>query len=214
MKVLDFGLSIHTAERERADWAGTLLYMAPEVLRGDAPSERCDLYALGMIAYELLTGAYPFPERDAAAVSHEIMHTPLPRPGDVVDPRLRPILQRLLAKQPADRYADAGEVIAALAANLDLPLAEETVVTRESFLQSAPLVGRDRELAACIGAVRGALDGKGAAWRVAGESGVGKSRLLDEVRTLALVEGMLVVRGQAMRDGGGPYHPWRELVSD
>jgi serine/threonine protein kinase len=62
LKVLDFGLSIHTAERERADWAGTLLYMAPEVLRGEAPSERCDLYALGMIAYELLMGAHPFLE--------------------------------------------------------------------------------------------------------------------------------------------------------
>src|SRR5262249_1145637 len=95
-----------------------------------------------------------------------------------------------------------------------LPLVEETVVTRESFLQSAPLVGRDRELATLTSAVRDALDGKGVAWLVSGESGVGKSRLLDQGRTQALVEGKLVARGQAKRDGGGPYHPWREVVSD
>jgi tetratricopeptide (TPR) repeat protein len=214
VKVLDFGLSVLMTEREHAQWAGTLRYMAPEAIRGEAPSERCDLYALGMIAYELVTGRYPFDEANAARLSMEIGDTSLPRPTDAVDRRLRPILERLLAKRPEHRYGDASEVIAAFAVALDLPLIDETVVTRESFLQSAPLVGRDDELAKLISMVRAALDGKGAACLVAGESGVGKSRLLDEIRIQAMVEGVLVVRGQTMRDGGGPYHLWREIVSD
>jgi tetratricopeptide (TPR) repeat protein len=214
VKVLDFGLSIHAAESELATRAGTLRYMAPEVLRGDAPSERCDLYAFGLVAFEMLTGAYPSEGRYAGAVFQGVTGTRMPAGFEVLDARLRPILHRLLAKRPEDRYADATDVIAALSVALNLPLADETVMTRESFLQSAPLVGRDAELAELTRAVRGALDGKGAARLVAGESGVGKSRLLDELRIQALVEGVLVVRGQAMRDGGGPYHLWRDVVRD
>ena len=90
-----------------------------------------------------------------------------------------------LAKAPAARYRDAGEVVAALAQALDQPLLVETVATRESFLQAAPLVGRRDELVRLTAVVREARRGNGGACLVAGESGVGKSRLLDEIRTRA-----------------------------
>ena len=61
--------------------------------------------------------------------------------------------------------------------------------------------------------VRDAEQGSGGAWLVAGESGVGKSRLLDEIRTRALVRGVTVLRGQARAQGGAPYHVWREVVT-
>ncbi|MBC7813378.1 MAG: tetratricopeptide repeat protein, partial [Burkholderiales bacterium] len=51
---------------------------------------------------------------------------------------------------------------------------------------------------------------QGSAWLIGGESGVGKSRLLDELRTLALVDGALVLRGQAVTEGGLPYQVWRD----
>ena len=215
VKVLDFGLSLSrdAAERERGGFAGTLQYLAPEMLQGAPPSEQCDLYAVGVIAYELLVGSYPYPQNSALTLSLEIAGTPLPRPSDPVDSRFRPILERLLAKHPEDRCRDAAEVIAALAVALDQPLAVETVVTRESFLQSAPLVGREEELATLTGILRAAARGRGGAWLVCGESGVGKSRLLDELRTQALVDGFVVARGQAVGQGGGPYHVWRDAIS-
>jgi hypothetical protein len=138
-----------------------------------------------------------------------VLDTPLPRPDDALDPRLRPILARLLAKRPDERYRDAEEVIAAFETALDQLLVAETIATRESLLQAAPLVGRSDELALLFGLLREAASGRGSAWLVGGESGVGKSRLLEEVRTRALVDGTLVVRGQAMRQGGAPYHVWR-----
>src|SRR5437879_6322632 len=192
---------------------GTLQYPAPEMTQGAPPSEQCDLYAVGVIAYELLVGSYPYPQNSALTLSLEIAGTPLPRPSDPVDSRFRPILERLLAKHPEDRCRDAAEVIAALAVALDQPLAVEMVVTRESFLQSAPLVGREEELATLTGILRAAARGRGGAWLVCGESGVGKSRLLDEVRTQALVDGFVVARGQAVGQGGGPYHVWRDAIS-
>jgi len=214
VKVLDFGLSIdrHTAGAADVEFAGTVSYMAPELLRGEPPSERTDLYAIGMIAYELFAGGYPF-ERDER-LPLRISRTELPRAKDNVDPRVRPIVALLLAKDPAARYDDASEVITAFATALELPLLVETTATRESFLHTAPLVGRDHEVAVLLEAIRETTRGSGGTWLVGGESGVGKSRLLDEIRTRGLVEGLLVVRGHAVSQGGGPYHVWRDILSN
>jgi ABC-type oligopeptide transport system substrate-binding subunit len=79
-------------------------------------------------------------------------------------------------------------------------------------LQAAKFVGRDAELAQLSGALDATLAGQGSGWLVGGESGVGKSRLADELRTLALVRGAQVLRGQAVSEGGSPYHLWRDAL--
>ena len=215
VKVLDFGLStyLEAIEPPGTAWVGTLPYMAPEMLRGQQITIATDLYALGMVAYELLVGEYPFDLRDRGALEAHILKTSLPRAGDELDDRLRPVLARLLAKGPKDRFASADETVHALAAALGQPFTVETVATRESFLQAAPFVGRRDEIARLMDVVRDAEQGSGGAWLVAGESGVGKSRLLDEIRTRALVRGVTVLRGQARAQGGAPYHVWREVVT-
>jgi tetratricopeptide (TPR) repeat protein len=214
VKVLDFGLSAPLdAIEESGSWVGTFPYMAPEVLRGDPITSRADLHGLGMIAYELLTGEYPFALHDRVALHADILRTPLPRPEDDLDERIRPVLARLLTKQAGDRYPSADDVIHGFGAALGQPLAVETVATRESFLQAAPLVGRRDEVARLMAVIDDARQGTGAAWLVGGESGVGKSRLLDEIQTRALVRGVTVLRGQARSRGGAPYHVWRDIVS-
>ncbi len=214
VKVLDFGLSVYrdAVASQRGAWAGTLSYMAPEALRLEPVFPQTDFWAAGIIAYELFVGAHPFAGYDAGALYRAILEIALPRPTDEVDERLRPLLARLLARQPAERFASAVEVIGALAAALDMPLAVETVATRESFLQAAPLVGRIEELRALTGLLPDVAQGAGATWLVAGESGIGKSRLLDEVRTQALVDGMTVLRGSGRSQGGAPFHVWRDIV--
>jgi tetratricopeptide (TPR) repeat protein len=214
VKVLDFGLSVYRdlLEAEAGGFGGTLAYSAPEMLCGGSPTEQCDLYALGMIAYELFMGAYPLPRHNVLELQRHILHIPLPRETDDIDPRFRPVLVRLLAKRPEQRYRDATDVIVALADALEQPISVETVATRESFLQAAPFVGRERELIQFGEILTDARHGRGSAWLVGGESGVGKSRLLDEVRTGALVRGMTVLRGQAISQGGRPYHVWHDVV--
>ncbi len=214
VKVLDLGLSILAgAGAGRTDeLTGTLPYMAPEMLRGEPVSPQSDLYAVGTMALELLSGRYPFPIDDVFRLQQQICETALPRPEDEVDERLEPILRRLLAKRPADRYADASDVIEALAEALRERLQVETVSTRESFLQAAPFVGREVELAGLEERLRDAVRGKGGAWLLTGESGAGKSRLIEELRIRALVQGFVAVRGQARGEGGEPYHAWREAL--
>ena len=195
VKVLDFGLSVRRRDDavEGEGCAGTLAYMAPELLQGAPASERSDLYAVGVIAHELFTGRLRSARVDAN-------RTPV-SDLDALDPALRPVVEHLLAPRPEDRYADAADVIAALATAVGQPIAVETVATRESFLRTAALVGRERELNVLLDALIEASRDRGATWIVSGESGVGKSRLLDELRTRALVHGVFLARGQSVSHG-------------
>lgn len=210
VKVLDFGLAAVSGQQTPS--SGTLRYMAPEVLRGEAATMAADLYAVGVIAYELLAGWHPFAPTNQHIVP-ELLLTLEPDWSYVeIEPPLLAVLQRLLAKQPAERYPDASAVIAALGEATGQSLALETVATRESFLQAAPFVGRAAELAQLTTALTQAGAGQGSTWLIGGESGVGKSRLLNELRTQALVQGVLVVRGQASSVGGGVYQIWQDLL--
>jgi tetratricopeptide (TPR) repeat protein len=210
IKVLDFGLAV---EQDGAvdGVAGTLAYMAPEVLRGMGVTEASDVYALGLIAYELYSGSYPYSLSDPSTLITEIL-TKYPDLETLdIDDASRILIERMLSKDPEDRYRDAVEAAAAYAEMTGYSM--ETTATRESYLQAARLVGRDQELAQ----LKQALDQtvtelRGGVWLVAGESGIGKSRLLDEIATLAMVRGVRVLRGQAVSEGGALYNLWRSAV--
>jgi serine/threonine protein kinase len=212
VKVLDFGVStLRERDTEHGKIiVGTLAYMAPELLEGAPASEASDLYAVGMIAYELFSGRYPFDMRDVVTLKNDIFDAApdLSR----LDPRVAPVVGALLEKAPSRRPASVDEVFEALSERTGQPLVVETAATRESFLQAAELVGRDDELRELTGMLDAAAAGRGRGALVGGESGVGKSRLLDELRARALVEGVTVLRGQAVSEGGGPYHVFREVL--
>lgn len=218
VKLLDFGIAL-TRERMRGDdddgISGTLEYIAPEVIQGEIPSAASDLYAVGIMLFEMLVGHHPF---DRANVSQLITDTLNKRPDLtplIAVPELAPlatVVARLLSKHPDDRYRDAASVQRALATAMLRPAPAQSVAVRESFLQAAEFVGRESELARLIDALNAALDGRGSAWLIGGESGVGKSRLLSEVRARALVAGALVLGGQAVSSGGQPLQVWRDPV--
>ena len=221
VKVLDFGLSvlITDAEKTTGTMTGTVAYMAPEVLRGEPVRASADLYAFGVIAYELFVGQHPFPTDTINQLFHRILYdlpdfSPLyllDEPPEV-QRALDLILSGLLTKQPADRSDDLQQLIADLNAAVGQPAPPETVAIRESFLQAARFVGRDAEIDRLKAALQAMFDGHGWLWLVGGESGVGKSRLLDELRAWALVSGALVLRGSAISGRGAPYHLWRGIV--
>lgn len=129
VKVLDFGLarrvgaaildaptlSFATIE-STSSVSGTLAYMAPEILRGEAADHRGDLWALGVVLYEAASGRLPFGGRTGFEISSAIMRE-LPNPlGPPVPPALWGVIQRCLAKEPMQRYQSAGEVLAAVEA--------------------------------------------------------------------------------------------------
>ncbi|HKE60416.1 MAG TPA: tetratricopeptide repeat protein, partial [Pyrinomonadaceae bacterium] len=121
VKVLDFGLAKlldeeaartsgihHTELTEVGVPYGTATYAAPEQARGDRVDARADIFSLGVLLYETLTGTWPFRGQTAVEVRHAVLHDePIPiakvRPG-YVPPRLQQILDKALAKDPRNRY--------------------------------------------------------------------------------------------------------------
>jgi serine/threonine protein kinase len=126
VKVLDFGLVSERAQDPHLTAAGTVhgtpAFMAPEQAQGHAIDGRADLYAIGCVAYWLLTGRLVFEKRDGMAMM--LAHVNVPPPpiavasGQRIPAGLAKLIMRMLAKDPGQRPADAIEVIAALR---DLP---------------------------------------------------------------------------------------------
>lgn len=208
VRLIDFGIA--SAPDGASKSSGTINYLAPELLTGAPLSMAADLYAVGVMAYEFYAGRHPFEGDDVSGILVRVLYdepdlSPIP-------PNIRPWMTRLLSKTASERYGTASAAIWALCNALDISLPPESADIRESFLQSARFIGRERELSTLKTHLASALEGSGAALLVNGESGVGKSRLVEEVRVQALVGGARVVRGQAAEGGGLAYQVWRDIL--
>jgi len=115
----DFGLAKHAAlEADITDPGmifGTPHYMSPEQGHGETVDERSDLYSLGVILYEMLTGEKPFTDPNPMAIIYKHRHQPIPRLPEATA-SLQEYVDTLLAKQPADRYGTASRAAAMLRA--------------------------------------------------------------------------------------------------
>jgi DNA-binding SARP family transcriptional activator len=145
--VSDFGIAdiVKDAGREREPLTeippplGTPGYIAPERIMGRSDvDERADVYALGAMLYEMVTGALPFQARDLGQVLHQHLNAPVPdaralRPE--LPPALNAVIQQAMAKEPGDRYRSAAEFAAATTAAIGGRASQPSVVhtaTRES----------------------------------------------------------------------------------
>jgi YVTN family beta-propeller protein len=112
----DFGL-VQSAERSSpadGQFMGTVDYVAPEQIRGDPVDGRADQYALGCLLFECLTGSLPFRHGSDVAAIYAHLEEPAPRASERregVPPALDPVLERAMAKEPADRFATCGELV-------------------------------------------------------------------------------------------------------
>jgi serine/threonine protein kinase/tetratricopeptide (TPR) repeat protein len=211
--LVDFGLALLSGgERGRdvLDVAGRALgtppYMAPEQIRGELVDARADLYALGCMLFECLTGVPPFVGGPVTVLHKHLRDQPSP-PSSLatgIGPALDELVLRLLAKRPQDRYGFADDVARALRQlGARRPVSRELPIARP-YLYRPGLAGRDalvEELEPVLnpdaqgGAAAG---GHGACVLIGGQSGVGKTRLAMELANSAARRNMNVVTAQCI----------------
>jgi hypothetical protein len=198
-KLLDFGALANFGPTSVV--VGTPPAIPPETLDGAPLDQRADLYALGALAYWVLTGHHAFPAKELDELPSVWLRTP--RPPSAYSPdipkELDTVVLSLLQRDPRARPASAAEVIARLNAVGELAPEDTSDADRlaESFLLQPRFTGRERELVVLERRLEEALDSHGAAVRIRGIQGMGRTRLLEEIGVRAQLAGATVLRVDA-----------------
>ncbi|HVO22354.1 MAG TPA: sigma 54-interacting transcriptional regulator [Candidatus Margulisiibacteriota bacterium] len=219
-KLGDFGLAV-SLNRTRftvdSSIVGTVAYLAPEQALGKPADARSDLYALGAMLYEMVTGHLPFLGDDAVSVIHQHLHVPPVAPAvhnPQISPTLEALILQLLAKAPEDRPQSAAAVRVALAAASAPPLTDAPAQLNPlDRLAAGIFVGREAEMKLLRAGVEAAIGGCGQVFLVSGEAGIGKTRLAAELGTYARIRGARVLWGRCYAGEGTPaFWPWAQIT--
>jgi eukaryotic-like serine/threonine-protein kinase len=214
-KLIDLGLAVRTGGAVADVAVGTFLYSAPEqtgMLRRPVDG-RADLYALGVVMFECLTGTVPFTADDVGELIRAHLSVPAPdvrtgRPD--VSSEFAAVLGRLMAKDPDDRYQSGDR----LAADLIRLVAGEHPgdAAPDDACDDTGIVGRDDEYAHLLERWRQARDGQGGTILVRGAAGSGKVQLVRAVAASVRATGHLTLHGSVASDGSIPMGPLRAAL--
>ncbi|MFA5117142.1 MAG: AAA family ATPase, partial [Candidatus Omnitrophota bacterium] len=197
-KLTDFGHNLlidisRVAEKE--DIISTFGYLSPEssgILRKPVDG-RSDIYSLGILLYQLTTGRLPYTAGDVSTLIHQHI-AKMPDPPSALNEKLSPainnIILHLISKDPQDRYQSLGGLITDLKEyqkqrargkdTIDFEIARSDKLAQLSF--STRIIGRDKELKQLKDFLEQTQQGRGNLCFISGEPGIGKSRLVDELR--------------------------------
>ncbi|MXZ00721.1 protein kinase [Candidatus Poribacteria bacterium] len=213
--ILDLGLAkfrhLHSASiTHTGATIGTAEYMSPEQGKGLWVDHRSDLYSLGVILYEMLTGTPPFSGQNPVSVILKHIRESPPSMAEAhveVPAQTQQIVLKLLAKEPVDRYQSAEELVQALngvaSSGFVLPDDEQRDVHRK--VMRPQFVGRESEMKTLRAMLRDVQAGEQRVVLISGEAGVGKSRLAEELLGDALIHDFLCLKGAGREEGGQIY---------
>jgi class 3 adenylate cyclase len=227
-KLGDFGLALNVEQTrltQEGTMVGTAAYMAPEQALSGAVTAGADLYALGALLYEMLTGRPPFLGDDTVAVISQHINTAPVAPSwhnRAIGRLLEALVLQLLAKNPAQRPASATAVreqLARIAAASSSDVAARppdpaaAAANPLDRLASGIFVGREAEAHRLRAAFDDALSGRGRILLVVGEPGIGKTRTAEELATYAQMRSAQVLWGRCHEGDGAPaYWPWVNAI--
>ncbi|HTE86088.1 MAG TPA: AAA family ATPase, partial [Dehalococcoidia bacterium] len=239
-KLGDFGLAV-ALDRSRLTQAGmmvgTVAYMPPEQALGGEVTPQSDLYSLGAMLYELVTGRPPFVGDESVAIITQHLNVAPVAPSwhnPAMPAALEALILRLLEKDPAKRPQTAGEVRQALegiALHPSLPASlpqgergdgpppsplegEGLGMRGENPMYRRTFVGREPELKQLQAAYDAATSGQGSLAVVVGEPGIGKTSVCEQLATYATIRGGKTLVGHCYEEGSLslPYLPFVEAM--
>jgi tetratricopeptide (TPR) repeat protein len=208
-KIGDFGLALAvdlSRLTQPGMMVGTVTYMPPEQAMGGKVTAKVDLYSLGAMLYEMVTGRPPFVGDDSVAIIGQHINTPPVSPtwhrADL-PPALETLILQLLEKDPEKRPESATVVLQALeaieAGKIEKEPPKEAPV--ENPLYRRVFVGREPELKQLQSAFDGAISGQGALMMVMGEPGIGKTALCEQLSTYVTLRGGRTLVGHCYEKG-------------
>lgn len=214
IKLIDLGLAgQHHVSRvtDKGTLVGTPHYIAPELLQEIELDVRSDLYSLGVLVFEMLSGCLPFPQSELMALLQSIMLKPAP-PLQALGPLPDGVdrwVKTLLSKDPADRPASAAQALeqwrALFSSGAYLSGEKELVLC----LLAAPLTGRNAVLAE----VEQSIAQKQRMITLVGAAGLGKSRVLDVLERRLRESNAPCYRLRPAGPRQTPFEPWSKLLN-
>ncbi len=238
-KLMDFGiakqLSSNSEHSSGGMVVGTFKYLSPEQALGGEIDGRADLYCLGIILYELLTGRHPFYSESSVGYAYHHARKPPPEMekfNPEVNQALKAVCEKLIRKDQRERYPTAEDLVAAVREAMDeaaeQPSGPQDTSTRMRSAGPPPVknlpfelakdqlfqpahVGRAEETRRVNDSIERLLMGKGSIVIVNGPQGIGKSRLLREVAVPLRERGVDFVWGRCTEQGP-PYQPFVEIL--
>lgn len=230
VKVMDFGiakfLDTVTLTKE-GEILGTVAYMSPQQAVGDEIDFRSDIFSLGSVLYELLTSKLPFTGEQPIAIVYSLLNEEPLRIRELredVPSELEQIVFKALRKDPKDRYLDISEMQKDIESFKDFLEGKkekevlELVATAKVFQETreelrSDLVGRKEEFEFLNERLGKMLLQEGSTVFVAGEAGIGKTRIVQELANLAREKKVRYLLGRCiLGEGSLPYQPFIELI--
>jgi ABC-type transport system substrate-binding protein/serine/threonine protein kinase len=227
VRIMDFGLARGATESritKTGTIAGTLSYMSPEQVAASSVDHRSDIYSLGTVLYEFLTGEPPFSgelQSILYRIVHEIPQSPRSMGADINED-LEAVILACIAKDPAKRPQHASEIADSLrrcqTGLHQSDLGKSVMLTKTLMLPRvalSPFIGREKEQTELQKRLNAAISGECQFVVISGEPGVGKTRLLDEIENLARARKLLVLHGRSIeQDGAFPYQGFCEAIQE
>ncbi|HEY31751.1 MAG TPA: protein kinase [Dehalococcoidia bacterium] len=209
-KIGDFGLAVAvdlSRLTQSGMMVGTVSYMPPEQAMGGKVTNKADLYSLGAMLYEMVTGRPPFIGDDSVAIIGQHINTSVVSPtwhrADL-PPGLEVLILQLLEKDPEKRPASAADVLKALESIEQGKITEsvsQVAAVPESPLYRKVFVGREPEQKQLQATFDGAMSGQGALMMVVGEPGIGKTALCEQLATYVTLRGGKTLVGHCYEEG-------------
>jgi serine/threonine protein kinase/tetratricopeptide (TPR) repeat protein len=210
-KIGDFGLAVAvdlSRLTQSGMMVGTVAYMPPEQAMGGKVTNKADLYSLGAMLYEMVTGRPPFVGDDSVAIIGQHINTPPVSPAwhrADLPPALETLILQLLEKDPQRRPASAGDVYQVLesieASKISKEPAPEAPTLAENPLYRRVFVGREAELKQLQSAFDSSVSGQGALMMVVGEPGIGKTALSEQLATYVTLRSGRTLVGHCYEEG-------------
>jgi predicted ATPase len=226
-KVMDFGIARLPRRGERMEEGsgpiGTAAYMSPEQVTGNPLDERTDLYSLGVVMYEMLTGRLPHEADTVEDLLDKKIREVAPLPSDIgfaLPGRLESLVMKALENDPELRFSTAREmrqaILSCAPASFDFAAVRQPSpggVIADTVTTGVDLVGRDgivNQLADCLARAK---IGAGTAAVLSGETGVGKTAILNELHALGEASDFIVLRGRCLyQDMPVPFYPYVSAI--